>query len=124
MAQKGVQYEDDTQFEIADFRSTLNKCIDDENKVYGRKNKPRDQDPSMFQLLSWQDKEAAQWDYTKRDKNVVEANVANQLKYRINKSNSHWVTENMDQFRKFTYSPSKKGVFFGNINAYNEVLKL
>lgn len=72
----------------------------------------------MFQLLSWEDKDKAQWDYTKRDPNVVEANVANQLKYRINKSNSHWVTENMDQFRKFTYSPSKKAVFFGNIDFY------
>jgi len=30
----------------------------------------------------------------------------------FNKSSSNWVTENMDQFRKFTYSPSKKGVFF------------
>jgi len=111
-AQKGVQYDDDTQFEIADFRSTLNKCIEDQDQTYGRKNKPREQDPSMFQLLSWEDKEKAQWDYTKRDQNVVEANVANQLKYRINKSNSNWVTENMDQFRKFTYSPSKKAVFF------------
>lgn len=112
MAQKGVQYEDDAEFEIADFRSTLNKCIEDEDKIYGRKNKPREQDPSMFQLLGWQEQGEALWDYTKRDKNVIEANVANQLKYRINKSNSHWVTENMDQFRKFTYSPSKKAVFF------------
>lgn len=111
-AQKGIEYEDDTHFEIADFRETLSKCIEDEDKIYGRKNKPRAQDPSMFELLSWQDKEEAQWDFTKRDKNVVEANVVNHLKYRINKSSSPWVTENMDQFRKFTYSPSKKAVFF------------
>jgi len=111
-AQRAVDYEDDTHFEIADFRETLSKCIEDENKVYGRKNKAREQDPSMFELLSWQDKGEAQSDFTKRDKNVVEANVVNHLKYKINKSSSQWVTENMDQFRKFTYSPNKKAVFF------------
>jgi len=111
-AQKDANYEDDTHFEIVDFRDTLNKYIEDESKAYGRKNRPRKEEPSMFELLSWQDKEEALWDYTKRDKNVVEANVCNKLKYKINKSSSHWVTENMDQFRKFTYSPSKHAVFF------------
>jgi hypothetical protein len=111
-AQRGVTHEDDAQFEIADFRDTLKKCIEDEETVYGYKNKPRNQEPSMFQLLSWQDKEDALWDYTKKDKHLIEASVANQLKYKINKASTHWVTENMDQFRKFTYSPSKKAVFF------------
>lgn len=111
-AQKGVTYEDDTHFEIADFRDTLNKCIEDEDKVYGQKNKPRNQEPSMFQLLSWQDKDGAIWDYTKKDKHLIESSVANQLKYKINKSSTHWATENMDQYRKFAYSPSKKAVFF------------
>lgn len=109
-AQKAVVHDD--EFEIADFRETLQKCIEDEEKVYGQKNKPRNQEPTMFNLLSWPDKEPALWDYTKKDKNLIEASVANQLKYKINKSSNHWVTENMDQFRKFTYSPSKKAVFF------------
>jgi hypothetical protein len=112
-AQIGNNYEDDTQFEIKDFRETLSKCIEeDENKIYGYKNKPRNQEPSMFDLLSWKDDDGALWNYTKREKQTIEANICNQLKYKINKSSSHWVTENMDQFRKFTYSPSKKGVFF------------
>jgi len=111
-AHKGNDYEDDTHFEIADFRDTLNQCIEDEDKTYGRKNKLRAQEPSMFELLSWQDKDEAQWDFTKKDKSVVDANIVNHLKYKINKANSPWVTENMDQFRKFTYSPSKKAVFF------------
>lgn len=67
----------------------------------------------MFDLLSWKDDEAALYNYTKKDKEVIESNPANHLKYKINKSSSHWVTENMDQFRKFTYSPSKKAVCFG-----------
>jgi len=111
-AQTGATYDDENQFEIKEFRDTLTKCIEDENKVYGQKNKPRNEDPSMFDLLSWKDDDTALWNYTKREKNTVDSNICNQLKYKINKSSSHWVTENMDQFRKFVYSPNKKAAFF------------
>ena len=67
----------------------------------------------MFQLLTWKDGETDNWNYTVKNKNIVESSLTNQLKYRINKSSSHWTTENMDQFRKFTYSPSKQPVFYG-----------
>jgi len=104
--------QDEDRFEIVDFQQTLQKCIEDEDKVYGAKNKPRQQEPTMFELLSWKDDNESLFNYTKKDKEVIESNPANKLKYKINKSQSHWVTENMDQFRKFAYSPSKKAVFF------------
>jgi len=103
---------DDDRLEIVDFQQTLQKCIEDEDKTYGTKNKPRQQEPSMFELLSWKDDNEGLFNYTKKDKEVIESNPANKLKYKINKSQSHWVTENMDQFRKFAYSPSKKTIFF------------
>ena len=85
----------------------------DDQKIYGQKNKPRNEEPSMYQLLTWKDVEGDNWNYTVKNKNIIESSLTNQLKYRINKSSSNWTTENMDQFRKFTYSPSKQPVFYG-----------
>ena len=67
----------------------------------------------MYNLLTWKDDDAQQWNYTKKNMEVVESNVYNKLKYKINKSSSPWVTENMDQYRKFAYSPSKGPICFG-----------
>ena len=66
----------------------------------------------MFQLLTWKDNEGEIWNYTKKDKELIDSSLGNKLKYKINKSLSHWTTENMDQYRKFAYSPNKKPVFF------------
>jgi len=111
--QRGVNQPADTQeYQILDFQETLQKCIEDEQKIYGRKNKPRQEEPSMFQILTWKDGEEEIWNYTKKNKELIDTNLSSKLKYKINKSLSHWTTENMDQYRKFAYSPSKKPVFF------------
>jgi hypothetical protein len=102
----------DQDFEIQDYRQTLAKSLADEQKIYGRKNKPRQQDPSMYALLSWKDEPEEIWDYTVRDKERIEINPINKIKYKIKKSESKWVTESMDQFRKFVYSPDKKKAVF------------
>jgi len=104
--------DNDGNFQILDFQETLQKCIQDDQKIYGHKNKPRKEEPSMFQMLTWNDAEGDNWNYTVKNKNILESSLTNQLKYRINKSSSNWTTENMDQFRKFTYSPSKQPVFY------------
>lgn len=85
----------------------------EENKVYGKKNKPREQDPSMFQLLSWQEGDQAGSEYTTKNKELVSTSALGQFKYKINKSSTNWVTETMDQYRKFAYSPEKKSLLVG-----------
>jgi hypothetical protein len=67
----------------------------------------------MYSLLSWGERDKEPWDYTTKKKELLQSSALSRFKYKINKSNSHWVTETMDQYRKFTYSPEKQGIFFG-----------
>jgi hypothetical protein len=69
----------------------------------------------MFNILSWGDNEKEPWDYTTKNKELLQSSALSRFKYKINKSNSHWVTEVMDQYRKFAYSPEKKAAFPGII---------
>jgi hypothetical protein len=68
----------------------------------------------MFQLLSWNEEEVLAADFTTKNKELISTSALGQFKYKINKSNTNWVTENMDQFRKFAYSPEKKTLLVGN----------
>ncbi len=128
MAEERTQQDN---FEIVDFRETIGKIIEgiifktffesiDANKTYGKKNKPREEEPSMYNILSWGDKDKEPWDYTTKNKDLLQASALSRFKYKINKSNSNWVTETMDQYRKFAYSPEKHGIFFGTITNFEK----
>ncbi len=67
----------------------------------------------MFQILSWQDPANEAWDYNTKKKEILEASAVAKFKHKINKSSTNWVTENMDQFRKFKYSPQKQAAILG-----------
>ena len=63
---------------------------------------------SRFQILSWEDPKPEPWDFRTSKKEVLASSIANQIKYKLNKAGSPWVTETQDQFRKFQYSPDKE----------------
>lgn len=61
-----------------------------------------------YAILTWKETKPDVWDFRTAKKEIITSSLANQIKYKLNKSSSHWVTETQDQFRKFQYSPDKE----------------
>jgi len=111
MAQKADSSFDREDLDIVDFRDTLKKFVEEE-ATYGHKYKPRNAEPSMFDILSWNDSAKEAWNYTTKNKSLLESSALSKLKYKLKKAGSNWCTESMDQFRKFAYSPNKKTAIY------------
>ena len=74
------------------------------DQTFGHKNKPRDQEPSMKQLLTWGYEAPVKGDFTKNTPNI---------KCKIKKMGKEYVSEVQDNYRKPEYSP-EKGIYLFN----------
>jgi CRISPR/Cas system CMR subunit Cmr6 (Cas7 group RAMP superfamily) len=72
---------------------------------YGMKTKPREEETSMFELMQWNPQPSSN-DFIKveRDQRV--------LKNKIQKTNTNWMSESHDNYRKFIYSPERQRKYF------------
>jgi len=68
-----------------------------DGRVFGIKNKPRDQDPSMGQILQWGYKD--QWGYNAPTKNDY-IKDKKQIIYKIRKMEKECISEMNDNYRK------------------------
>jgi hypothetical protein len=112
----------------------------DMKKVYGRKYAERDQEPSMFNLLSGGLEAPLEGDYKKgcfergdkpmakkqlekrtsqspeKGEDKYSAEFENQMRkdliYRINKSKSQYVSEKQDNFREYAYDEEENGFLY------------
>ena len=71
------------------------------------KNKERTTEPSMQQLLAWGYDARVSQDFTRS---------TGEIRHRIRKTDSKWLTEAQDNYRKFHYSPSRKAYFFNYLD--------
>ncbi|CAD8109874.1 unnamed protein product [Paramecium sonneborni] len=76
----------------------LKQVYENENKVFGKKNKPRNQEPNMFDIMKWPVEQDEPWDFKKKIQ-VEKEPETKKLITRINHENQHWLTENKDNFR-------------------------
>ncbi|CAD8169438.1 unnamed protein product [Paramecium octaurelia] len=77
----------------------LKQVYENENKVFGKKNKPRNQEPNMFDMMKWPVEQDEPWDFKKKIQ-VEREPETKKLITRINHENQPWLTENKDNFRK------------------------
>ncbi|CAK94134.1 unnamed protein product (macronuclear) [Paramecium tetraurelia] len=71
----------------------------DDNKTFGKKNKPRNEEPTMFDIMKWPRQQDEPWDFKKKIQ-VEKEPETKKVTARINHENQHWQTENKDNFRK------------------------
>lgn len=76
----------------------------DVEKVYGIKNKPRDEEPSMKKIFTWGYEAPVANDYI---------NDKRQLNYKIRKMEKEYISENKDNYRKPEYY-KEKGIYLFN----------
>ncbi|CAD8105213.1 unnamed protein product [Paramecium sonneborni] len=77
----------------------LKQVYENDNKTFGKKNKPRNEEPNMFDIMKWPREQDEPWDFKK--KILVEREPeTKKVTARINHENQHWQTENKDNFRK------------------------
>ncbi|KAL4483069.1 hypothetical protein ABPG74_019095 [Tetrahymena malaccensis] len=82
------------------------QIINEEKKVYGMKYPQRNTEPSMFDILSWEEKKQQKQDFKS---NHIPNNEVDQYKVLINKSSGHFQTEQRDNYRQY-YLDKEEGV--------------
>ncbi|CAD8178218.1 unnamed protein product [Paramecium pentaurelia] len=77
----------------------LKQVYENDNKIFGKKNKPRNEEPNMFDIMKWPLQQDEPWDFKKKIQ-VEREPETKKVTARINHENQHWQTENKDNFRK------------------------
>ncbi|CAD8199117.1 unnamed protein product [Paramecium pentaurelia] len=77
----------------------LKQVYENDNKIFGKKNKPRNEEPNMFDIMKWPLQQDEPWDFKKKIQ-VEKEPETKKVTTRINHENQHWQTENKDNFRK------------------------
>ncbi|CAD8180752.1 unnamed protein product [Paramecium octaurelia] len=77
----------------------LKQVYENDNKTFGKKNKPRNEEPNMFDIMKWPLQQDEPWDFKKKIQ-VEREPETKKVTARINHENQHWQTENKDNFRK------------------------
>ncbi len=93
---------------LVDFQE-LDKINPSEMGIYGKANKPRTEEPTMFKILEWNNPEPQSSDLLKTTKE-------RSIKDRINKTQSRWTSETMDNFRKFEFNPENQRYYFNYLD--------
>ena len=105
---------------IVDFREyqEIKKMNQDYQRLFGKQSHPRKLDPSMFDILTGGYEGQVSGDYLKptehldaaeqpaEDKNAATLANENNVKFRIKKSKSKFITEQKDNYRTFVLSPN------------------